>query len=47
MTPSFAAAEAHGFPLYAGDELFIETDSTSKMFFRADTAGNTLHYFAT
>jgi hypothetical protein len=47
MTPSFAAAEAHGFPLYAGDELFIETDSISKLFFRADTAGNTLHYFAT
>jgi hypothetical protein len=44
---AMATPETNGFPLYAGDELFIETDSLTKMFFRADTLGNTLHYFAT
>lgn len=44
---SMSSAASHGFPLYAGDQLFVETDSLTKLFYRADTAGNTLHYFAT
>ena len=44
---AMTSSAENGFPLYAGDQLFVETDSITKLFYKADTAGNTLYYFAT
>ena len=35
-----------GYPLYNGDQIFIETDNTNKIFYSA-TAGATLYYMGT
>lgn len=36
-----------GFPLYNGDQIFIETDNLNKIFVSSDTAGSTLYFIGT
>jgi hypothetical protein len=36
-----------GYPLYNGDQIFIETDNTSRIWVSSDTAGTTLYYIGT
>jgi hypothetical protein len=36
-----------GFPLYNGDEIFIETDNANKVYFASASAGLTLYYVGT
>jgi predicted amino acid-binding ACT domain protein len=37
----------NGFPLYNGDEIFIETDNANKVYFASASAGLTLYYVGT
>ena len=36
-----------GYPLYNGDQLFIETDNLNRIFVASNVAGATLYYIAT
>jgi hypothetical protein len=35
-----------GYPLFNGDQIFIELDDLSKIWLSAETAGGTLYYIA-
>ncbi len=36
----------YGYPLDAGDELFLEIDNLNKLFIKGDSTGQTLHFLA-
>ena len=42
-----AVTGGNGYPLYNGDQIFIETDNTDKIFISATAAGLTLYYIGT
>ena len=42
-----AVTGGNGYPLYNGDQIFIETDNTNKIFISATAAGLTLYYIGT
>jgi hypothetical protein len=43
---SGAQAAGRGYPLFNGDQIFIELDDLSKIWLSAETAGGTLYYIA-
>jgi hypothetical protein len=40
-------AAGRGYPLFNGDQIFIEIDNLNKIWLSAETAGGTLYYIAT
>lgn len=46
-TDATNVANKIGYPLYNGDQIFIETSNTNKIFYASDVAGATLHFIGT
>jgi hypothetical protein len=46
-TDAANVANKIGYPLYNGDQIFIETVNTNKIFYASDVAGATLYYIGT